>query len=382
MRLPKPWQRKDTGVWYIQIGKKQIALGRDKKKADVKANQLVREAIRNDGVAPLGGYTVGEIVAAYRAWMEKNRAASRAESVGGVLDRLVVVAKCHDLPAHKLTPAVVQSFLNSCRAGVSPSTTNTYISHVEGMMNWAVRYRMLDANPVAGMPKPTPRVRQEYIPADRFAGLIDSPKSDAFSDFLRVMLETGARAQEMFKLCDHHYSVVEGQGRFTLAIEDSKGKKRSRVIYCPPAAQKIVERMIRENGAGPVFLNTRGQPWNGKSVGQQMQRLKKTLGMPKLCATVLRHSFAHYRLTQGQDPVIVAKLMGHVDTKMIAKRYGHLEGSQFLADKAAELSMPLDTTVPMDRGASRAPDQPVESAPTSPGGGVDASSDKETRRTA
>jgi hypothetical protein len=34
--------------------------------------------------------------------------------------------------------------------------------------------------------------------------------------------------------------------------------------------------------------------------------------------------------------------MGHVDTDMLAKRYGHLEGSKFLSEKADELQMPLD----------------------------------------
>lgn len=378
MRLPKPWQRKDTGVWYVQIGKKQINLGRDKKKAETKANQLIREAMRNEGVAPAGGYTVGEIVASYKSWLEKNRAPTTASVLGGVLDRFLSAAKCSDLPAHKLTPPIVQVFIDSHPADTSPTTIHTYITNIGGMMNWAVKYGMAESNPIEKMPKPTPRVRQDFLTADQFAVLLDIPHDAAFSDWVRVMLETGARAQEMFKLRSEHYS----NGRFTLAIEDSKGKKRSRVIYCPPAAAAIVERLIAENGPGPIFLNSQGQPWNSQAIVQRMRRLKKKLGLPKLCATMLRHSFAHYRLTQGQDPVIVAKLMGHVDTKMIAKRYGHLEGSQFLAEKANELTMPLDTTVPMDRAASLEPDRPVESAPSSPGGGEDASSGKAKRRTA
>jgi integrase len=341
MRVPRPWQRKSSGVWYIQIGKRQTALGRDKKKAEAEANRLWREQSQSSGVVPAGGYTVGEIATAYGNWLAKNRAPSTATIRRYLIGEFVGFGDSTpfgNLVAHKLTPANVQAFIDSRPRVKSPSTQNGYITDIVGMMSWAVRFGIIDSNPIDKMPKPTPRIRQEFVPADKFAELIGSPKSDEFRDFLRVMLETGARVQEMVRLQAHHYH----DGRFTLAIEDSKGKRRSRVIFCPPAAAEIVEGLIRENGPGHVFLNTRGQPWDSNSVNNQMARLKLKLGMPKLCATVLRHSFAHYRLTNGQDPVIVAKLLGHVDTKMLMTRYGHLDGSQFLAEKASELAMPID----------------------------------------
>ena len=54
------------------------------------------------------------------------------------------------------------------------------------------------------------------------------------------------------------------------------------------------------------------------------------MNMPKLCATTLRHSWAHHRLESGQDSLIVSKLMGHVDGRMLATRYGHIEEGQRL----------------------------------------------------
>ena len=70
--------------------------------------------------------------------------------------------------------------------------------------------------------------------------------------------------------------------------------------------------------------------------------------MPKLCATVLRHSFAHYRLSEGQDALTVAKLMGHVDTRMIATRYGHLDSNvEFMQAEANRIMIPtLPISVP------------------------------------
>ena len=74
-----------------------------------------------------------------------------------------------------------------------------------------------------------------------------------------------------------------------------------------------------------------------------MRRLKKKLKLPKLCATALRHSFAHYKLTVDKvDPLVVAKMMGHVDGRMIATRYGHIEANlDFLSRQKEMLSSPL-----------------------------------------
>ncbi len=47
------------------------------------------------------------------------------------------------------------------------------------------------------------------------------------------------------------------------------------------------------------------------------------------------------RLTSGQDALTVAKLMGHVDTRMIATRYGHLESnSDYMQEAANQIGFP------------------------------------------
>ena len=57
----------------------------------------------------------------------------------------------------------------------------------------------------------------------------------------------------------------------------------------------------------------------------------------------MRHSFAYYKLTVDEtDPLIVAKMMGHVDGRMIATRYGHIEANlDFLSRQKLMRSNPL-----------------------------------------
>ena len=41
MRQPKPWYRKSTRSWCVQIGRKQVRLGRDQRQAWVKYHELM-----------------------------------------------------------------------------------------------------------------------------------------------------------------------------------------------------------------------------------------------------------------------------------------------------------------------------------------------------
>src|SRR5450759_572871 len=41
MRTPKPWLRKQTGTWYVQLGGIQHNLGQDKKEADKTFHRLM-----------------------------------------------------------------------------------------------------------------------------------------------------------------------------------------------------------------------------------------------------------------------------------------------------------------------------------------------------
>ena len=139
---------------------------------------------------------------------------------------------------------------------------------------------------------------------------------------------------------------ADGQ-RLILPIQESKGKRKSRVVYLPPEALAIVQRLAEQYPDGKLFRNSKGRPFDRNSVRCRFRRIKRELGIPELTATTLRHSFAHWRLTSGQDSLTVAKLLGHVDTRMIATRYGHLEANpEFMQGAANAISFPVPLDMP------------------------------------
>ena len=123
---------------------------------------------------------------------------------------------------------------------------------------------------------------------------------------------------------------------------ESKGKRRQRVIYLDAVSRDVVQRLIRKFPTGAIFRNSQGKPWTEDALGGRFRRLKKKLGMPDLCAYSLRHSYAHWALTNGVDSHILSKLLGHVDGRMLHTRYGHVDRNvEFMIDCVNRARNPL-----------------------------------------
>ncbi len=341
MREPKPFFRSQTQSWYVRLGKQFVPLGKDEAAAWDQYHELMAKR-RQAPIRQAG--SVARVLDDYWQWAQVNLAESTC-------DRLKVRIKSFGafvgpkLTLQALRPHHVQAWL----AELFPKASATYrynlIKEIKRAMNWAVDMGYADVSPIARMKKPRPTIRQEFVPAELWPAVIEAATDEAFRDFLRVMLGCGCRVEEMFRAQAHN--LDRKNRRLVFPIEDSKGKKRSRVIWLPDNIYAIVARLADEYPEGKLFRNKRGVPWDRNSVKCRFRRLKRILKMPRLTATTLRHSFAHHRLTSGQDSHVVSKLMGHVDGRMLETRYGHVDKNpEFMRDQVNRIASPLADPVP------------------------------------
>ncbi|WP_428308245.1 tyrosine-type recombinase/integrase [Lacipirellula sp.] len=342
MRLAKPWLRKSTGTWHVWINNKQVYLGKDETEAFKTYRRLLNSDVPKDA-------TVRLVIERYWNTVKDELAESTLKRRRPILQSFSDFVPA-TLKVAKLKPLHVQNWLNEHKfkklpvkgkgktgkwvAGkklISPTTKGDYITMLKAVFSWAASMGYVDDNPLRWMKKPTPKKREDFIEAELWPKVVGLALDQPFRDYLTVMLNSGARATEMLTFEAAHLTG----SRFILPIDKSKGRKRQRVVYIPDSILPTVKRLAKQYPTGPLFRGPTGEPWNKDSIRGRFKRLRTKLKMPKLTPTTLRHSFAHHRLSSGQDSLIVANLMGHVDTRMVATRYGHVGQNAKLLQAAA-----------------------------------------------
>ncbi|MEX2140513.1 MAG: site-specific integrase [Pirellulales bacterium] len=337
MREPKPFFRRQTQSWYVQIGNQQISLGRNKEAAWEEYHQIMA-ARRSEQPTP--NDSVVSIINKHLAWLKANRAEG---TFNRAMQHLPHFGQ-HIGPKMRvsaLRPFHVQEWLDEKYANCSDGYRNTVVTTIKRAFSWAAEFGYIHASPIAKMPKPPAGVREFVVSSDQWQAVLDAATDTAFREFLVVMLVSGARPQEMCRMEKRHFQPNFRRVQFPAS--ESKGKKTPRSIYLPDEAFAIVSRLVEKQGEGYIFRNRLGNPWNKDSVNCRFRRMKRVLKLPKLCAYTLRHSYAHHRLVSGMDAHVVSKLLGHSDMRMLATRYGHLEQKpDYLATQANSKSAVVD----------------------------------------
>ena len=313
-RQPKPFYRKQTKSWYLQLGKRQIPLGKDKDKAFKLYHQIMAGQVE---AGP--SLTVSLLIDWFLEWNQQHRA---RRTYDWYRDYLVKFYR-HigpSLTVADLKPYNVTTWVQKDYSGMSPNTRHGAIRTVQRALNWAVKEGLIDRNPTQGMEKPTPQRREVDITSAQWDEMIELATDQAFRDVLVFFREIGCRPSELRTLEAKHF---DGE-KFILPLVDSKGGRYNRVIYLTPVALEITKRLVQENPTKPIFRNSKGDPWTSSALRCRFRRLRDKLDIKGLCPYATRHSYATRSLINGVDSTTVSLLMGHRDPTMVAKVYQHL----------------------------------------------------------
>src|SRR5260221_461995 len=106
-----------------------------------------------------------------------------------------------------------------------------------------------------------------------FKGILAS-SDEAFSDLVLVVWYTGCRPQEVARVEARH--IHNGFWKFPKA--ESKGKRRERIVYLIPKAEKIVKKWVARNPEGPIFRNVDGKPWRATAFNSRFNVIQIAAG--------------------------------------------------------------------------------------------------------
>jgi integrase len=216
-------------------------------------------------------------------------------------------------------------------------TRNSVVSIVHRPFNWAVKQRLIQSNPFAGVThRPGQPIRP--ITEDEFQALLRAatrpgarkrPTSGArFRQVLMFLRLTGCRPGELCKLEWRHIDLERCQ----IVLPEHKTSRtqrvpRPRVVPLIPTVIKLLVHIRKRQEPGErVFLTHRKTPWTRSSLALRIRRARLKVGLPvdaKLYG--LRHSFGTRAIINGVDIKSLSALMGHTDTRM-TEHYVHLAG--------------------------------------------------------
>jgi integrase len=146
----------------------------------------------------------------------------------------------------------------------------------------------------------------------------------SFRPLVQAGLQTGARYGELCRLQVHDFNADSG----TLAIRQSKSGKARHIVLTDEARAFFTQLTAGRSGAEPMFHKA----W---TKSQQARPMREAVDRAKIRPAIgfhgLRHTWASHAVMNGVPLLVVAKNLGHADTRMVEKHYGHLAPS-YIAD--------------------------------------------------
>lgn len=144
---------------------------------------------------------------------------------------------------------------------------------------------------------------------------------------VQAALQTGARYSELARLTVEDFNSDSG----TLLIRQSKAGNPRHVVLTEEGAEFFSGLAVGRKGSEFML----GRPWPDGAQARPMKlaciaaKIEPPIGIHQL-----RHTWASLSVMAGLPLLVVARNLGHSDTRMVEKHYGHLANSLWLTASA------------------------------------------------
>lgn len=312
--------------------------------------QAQERALRQVGVA--GPLTVAEAIADYLSYLELERRTAvdaRFRANAHILPQL------GDLKIEELTTAQLRRWrdhlastpkrVRSKRAApqkhkvtdprARQASANRVLTTLKAALNRAFRdglvaddkaWRALEPFEAVGAARPG------YLTLVEARQLIDAADS-GFRELVHGALITGCRYGELcaMRVRDFH--------RGKIAIRQSKSGKPRDVVLADDGVLFFEQLTAGRHGGDFMFVRADGSPWLASQQARPMlEACRRAKIEPPVGIHQLRHTWASHAVMNGMPLMVVARNLGHANTQMVEKHYGHL--SQTFVDDAIRASAP------------------------------------------
>ena len=313
-----------------------------------------QRAAKGQPATAAGPYTVRRCIDEYLAFLAANR-----KSAGDARYRAeaLILPKFGELACDKLTAASMRAWLAETantppRLRTRPgraqryrpigkdedgeaqrrrrATANRTLTVLKAALNRAWREKKIASDDAWRRVEPfaeADAARVRYLTIDECRRLINGAQGE-FRDLVRAALATGCRFGELAALQVRDFNSDAG----TVHIRTSKSGKPRHVVLTEEGSE-LFTRLAAGRPGAELMLRKRDSGRWGKS--NQARPMAEACGRaniePPANFHCLRHTYASHAVMGGAPLVVVGQNLGHSDTRMVEKHYGHLSKS-YVAD--------------------------------------------------
>jgi integrase len=283
--------------------------------------------------------TVAQAMADYVDYLQtsgREGAAITAARTG----RLHVLPQLGTVPVQALTTEQLRHWLAALATGLaqrrsghedavrrSRATANRILGTLRAALNHAyAECRVASDNAWRGRLKPFRNVavaRKRYLTVAEAQRLLNAADVH-FRNLAQAALQTGARYSELTRLKVHDFDERSG----TVGIAKSKAGKPRRVYLTEEGCAFFHSITVGRRGDALMLTQHHGGPWRHTDQWWPMHKAVTRAKLdPPISFHGLRHTYASLALMNGVPLQVVAENLGHADTRMCEKHYGHLAPS-------------------------------------------------------
>jgi integrase len=308
------------------------------------------------GLAPRSGpYTVRAAIDDYVAWLEHNR--KTAKDTRWRADALIL-PRLGDLECTKLTTPQIRDWRDAI-AKAPPrlrtkknkpqafrqafedddpeegrrkrhASANRVLTILKAALNHAWRERKVASDEAWRAVKPfkeADAARVRYLTIEESRRLINASAPD-FRLLVQAALATGARFGELTALIVADFNPDSG----TLHIRTSKSGRGRHVVLTDEGVEFFTARCADRAGSDRMLPKADGSRWLKSHQARPMADACTGARIePPTSFHTLRHTYASLAVMNGAPLMVVAKNLGHTDTRMVEKHYGHMSAT-YVAD--------------------------------------------------
>jgi integrase len=352
----EPYQTKAGKRWRVryrtpdqrQTDKRGFTTKRD---ADAWASTCEVTKMRGEYVAPkLGRVTVGELGLAWLVRKEGHLKPSAYRSYENAW-RVYVEPRWHSTKVADIRYTAVQAWVTELSKTLSASRVITVYSVLAGVLDDAMRDRLIAANPARGvnLPRRTKRPNVYLTPEQLRRLAIESRHYGALVLLLgTVGLRWGEAAALRVADIDflrrrvalHENAVAVGGRTYVGTLKSGRSRSLALPVFvvdelAATCAGKGRDELIWPAQDGGYLAPPTNKSWMAGAV-ERCQAADPTF--PRITAHALRHTAASLAISAGANVKVVQRMLGHASAAMTLDVYADLFDDDFtaVADKLSE----------------------------------------------